>query len=199
MPRPQKFEREELLDRAMRVFWSLGYEATSVQTLVTEMKIHPGTLYHVFGDKHSLFLEVLDRYENTVGDYFVQPLEADAADLKTIRLFFDTSAEMLASDLVRNGCLLTNAAVERGICDPDVARCVARHFQRVERAFENVLRTAQQAGQIAPQSDADLRASSQHLSSVLQGMRVLAKAGASAEARRETVRAALACLPCLDS
>ena len=169
MPRQQKFEREELLDRAIRVFWSLGYEAASVQALGSGMQIHPGTLYHLFGDKHGLFLEALERYEKTVGDHFASFLEADGADLKTIRLFFETTAEMLASDTGRNGCLLTNVAVERGLCDPDVARCVARYFQRIEQAFENALRNAQQAGQITPQSSVERRASAHHLSSVLQG------------------------------
>ena len=196
MPRPQKFEREELLDGAIRVFWSRGYEATSVHDLVTAMRIHPGTLYHLFGDKHALFIEALSRYEQTVGEHFVQLV---GEDLKAVRAFFDGSAEMLSSSQGRNGCLLTNATVECGLTDPDVARCASRHIQRMEKAFEKALRNSQAIEEIPLSPGVNLQAAAHHLSSVLQGMRVLAKTGVGAEELHEIVQTAFACLPCLES
>ena len=63
MARHKAFNREEVLDRAIEVFWAHGYEATSIQELVDSMGINRGSLYDTFGDKHRLFLEALDRYE----------------------------------------------------------------------------------------------------------------------------------------
>ena len=62
MPRPREFDRDEVLDRAVEVFWMRGYDRTSVQDLVNSMGIQRGSLYATFGDKHHLFLEALDRY-----------------------------------------------------------------------------------------------------------------------------------------
>ncbi len=62
MARPREFDRDKVLTRAMLLFWKQGYEATSVQSLGECVGLHPGSLYNAFGDKHSLFLEVLDHY-----------------------------------------------------------------------------------------------------------------------------------------
>ena len=68
MARPKEFERDVVLDRAMRVFWSRGYEATSIQALVDRMGIQRGSLYGTFGHKRALFFAAIDRYDRVVRD-----------------------------------------------------------------------------------------------------------------------------------
>ncbi|HRV92857.1 MAG TPA: helix-turn-helix domain-containing protein, partial [Anaerolineae bacterium] len=60
MARPREFDENEVLDKAMDLFWQKGYEATSIQELLTAMGISRGSLYDAFGDKHALFLAVLE-------------------------------------------------------------------------------------------------------------------------------------------
>ena len=62
MPRAKCFDRNDALEKAMKAFWSRGYEATSMQDLVDCMGINRGSLYNTFGGKHELFLEALDHY-----------------------------------------------------------------------------------------------------------------------------------------
>jgi TetR/AcrR family transcriptional repressor of nem operon len=57
MARPKSFDREEVLESAMAVFWRKGYAATSIRDLVEATGLNPGSLYDTFDDKHSLFLE----------------------------------------------------------------------------------------------------------------------------------------------
>ena len=54
MSRHKEFDREDVLEKAMQVFWSQGYECTSVQDLVDAMGINRGSIYATFGDKHGL-------------------------------------------------------------------------------------------------------------------------------------------------
>jgi len=63
--RPRSFDREQALERAMRVFWKQGYEATSISDLTRAMRINPPSLYAAFGDKERLFLEAVGRYQQT--------------------------------------------------------------------------------------------------------------------------------------
>ena len=63
MPRSREFDRDVVLDRAMRVFWTRGYEAASIQRLVARMGIQRGSVYATFGDKRALFFAALDRYD----------------------------------------------------------------------------------------------------------------------------------------
>ena len=62
MARQKEFDRDEVLHKAMEVFWMRGYEGTSIQDLVKYMGINRQSIYDTFGDKHTLFLQSLDRY-----------------------------------------------------------------------------------------------------------------------------------------
>src|SRR5215471_13144873 len=64
--RPRSFDRDEVLARAMQVFWEKGYEAASMQDLLTAMNLSSPSLYAAFGDKESLFIEAVERYVESV-------------------------------------------------------------------------------------------------------------------------------------
>ena len=55
MARSKEFEENEVLDKAMKLFWEQGYEKTSMTDLVEHMGIHRRSLYDTFGDKHHCF------------------------------------------------------------------------------------------------------------------------------------------------
>ena len=61
MGRPREFDDGDALDAAMDCFWRDGYEATSVRDLAARMGITGTSLYNAFGDKRSLFRQVLQR------------------------------------------------------------------------------------------------------------------------------------------
>ena len=66
MPRPRAFDEESVLDNAMNIFWSKGFEATSIQDLVNETGLNRASMYASFGDKKALFLRVLDHYSQKI-------------------------------------------------------------------------------------------------------------------------------------
>jgi len=72
--------RTELLARAFELFASLGYEATTMRRLASELGVSTGTLYHYFKTKDDIF-EQMVRYvaERDVLDVATLiPLEADS-------------------------------------------------------------------------------------------------------------------------
>ena len=60
--RPREFDVEQVLEAAMQAFWANGYEGTSLTDLVAATGLMKGSLYQAFGDKHSLFIQTLNRY-----------------------------------------------------------------------------------------------------------------------------------------
>jgi TetR/AcrR family transcriptional repressor of nem operon len=62
MARQREFNKEEVLEQAMMVFWVQGYEATSVRDLQAATGISSSSMYEAFGDKRRLFLATLARY-----------------------------------------------------------------------------------------------------------------------------------------
>ena len=62
MARPKEFDIDQVLDRATELFWTKGYEETSMRDLEEGLGVGRQSLYSTFGDKRDLFLAALDRY-----------------------------------------------------------------------------------------------------------------------------------------
>jgi TetR/AcrR family transcriptional regulator, transcriptional repressor for nem operon len=75
MVRPKEFDRDVAVERAMSVFWSKGYAATSTDDLLQAMQIGRQSMYDTFGDKRRLYVEALERYQ----------LESVAGHIKRLR------------------------------------------------------------------------------------------------------------------
>jgi AcrR family transcriptional regulator len=62
MGRPKKFRREEVLEKAMAVFWTRGFSDTSLQDLERATGVNKSGLYTEFRDKEDLFVACLRHY-----------------------------------------------------------------------------------------------------------------------------------------
>jgi TetR/AcrR family transcriptional repressor of nem operon len=174
MARQKEFDREAALDRAMGAFWTKGYAATSVEDLVAHMGIQRGSLYATFGDKRSLFLSALDRYQRVVTRQLFEALEAPGSGLEAIRRFFRLRVEGSLDRSRPAGCLVTNSAVELSRRDRGAAAKVGGSLVGLEAAFLRALERARAQGELA--AARDVRALARFLTSSAQGLSVMAKA-----------------------
>jgi AcrR family transcriptional regulator len=62
MGRPKNFSREEVLEKAMPVFWKHGFADTSLQDLEQATGVNKSGLYTEFCDKEDLFVACLRHY-----------------------------------------------------------------------------------------------------------------------------------------
>jgi TetR/AcrR family transcriptional regulator, copper-responsive repressor len=62
MGRPRNFSREEVLEKAMPVFWKHGFADTSLQELERATGVNKSGLYTEFRDKEDLFVACLRHY-----------------------------------------------------------------------------------------------------------------------------------------
>src|SRR5260370_40510032 len=67
MGRPKNFSREEVLEKAMPVFWKHGFADTSLQELERATGVNKSGLYTEFRDKEDLFVECLRHYLESQG------------------------------------------------------------------------------------------------------------------------------------
>jgi TetR/AcrR family transcriptional repressor of nem operon len=174
VPRPREFEREVVLDRAMRAFWSRGYEATSIRHLVERTGIQRGSLYGAFGDKRRLFFAAIERYDRVMTARLLATLDAPGSGLGAIRRFFGLKVALAQERGRPRGCLVTNSAAELASRDRGTASRVGATLGKLEAAFRRAVVRAQQAGEIDPARDA--RALARFLTSSAQGLSVMAKA-----------------------
>jgi len=191
MGRPREFDRDEALDKAMRVFWSRGYDAPTMTELRTAMGLGRQSLYDTFGDKESLFHEALDRYLSMSSANTAQSLDHEDG-LAGIRGFLMQTATHLAGDPERMGCLMFNSCMGVAPHDPAVETKIKHGVADMRRRFEAALRRAVEQGSIA--DDIDIRSTALFLISQLGGMTVLARGGASSKDLRTVAERALAAL-----
>jgi TetR/AcrR family transcriptional repressor of nem operon len=132
----KQFDRDDVLDRAMALFWRRGYEATSIRDLVTATGINRGSIYATFGDKQGLFLAVLDRY----GEKIANPLMAQLDDpdpRRAIQRMFESIIQRTSDPRFPRGCLNTNTSLECPSGD-EITRKIAGGFGRQESAIYRV-------------------------------------------------------------
>jgi TetR/AcrR family transcriptional repressor of nem operon len=191
MARPKEFERDVVLDRAMKVFWARGYEATSIQHLVDRMGVQRGSLYDTFGDKRSLFFAAIERYDRLMTGKLVATLE-EGSGKAAIRRFFDLKVELSVQPGRPRGCLVTNSAAELASRDRGTNTRVGAALKKIEAGFHRAVVRAQDAGEIDRARDA--RALARYLTSSAQGLGVMAKAFPDRAVLRDIVKVVLATL-----
>ena len=191
MARHKAFNREEALDKALHVFWGIGYEAASMQDLVEAMGINRQSLYDTFGDKRTLFLAALDRYVEQQGTQLQQMLEQTPSAKEGLRRIFDSivSAAMQGD---RRGCLLVNTAVELPVHDEQTARSLCAKLAQAEDLLRDTVRRAQAAGEISHKHRPETLA--RFLMNNIRGMRSMAKAADDPAGLRDVVDMVFAAL-----
>jgi len=192
VPRPRSFDEEQVIDRAMELFWTRGYEATSVSDLTAELGVHPGSLYRTFGDKHALFLRALARYRDSQARALAPALLAGGPVLPRIRAALVGFIELAAEQDKPRGCLAANTAGELLPGDKEAAPGVAGVLSDVEDGFLQGLRAAARQGEIA--TSLDLPGWAAALTMLVQGLQVVAKADPDPRRLVRGVNAALLAL-----
>lgn len=190
MPRPRRFAEQDVVDQAMELFWTRGYEATSVADLTARLGVHPGSLYRTFGDKHALFMRALARYRQTQAQALAPALLAGGPVLPRIRAVLVGFIEIAAEQEEPRGCLAANSVGELLPDDGDVAREVAAVLSDVEDGFLQGLRAAARQGEIT--DGVDLAGLATALTMLVQGLQVVAKADPDPRRLVRGVDAALA-------
>src|SRR2546430_15055098 len=106
MARPREFEIDTALDRAVDLFWTKGYEATSLGDLCAATGLSRSSFYATFGSKRNLLLQTVDRYVDRrtprLAEALMKPLPVRAAFAGLLSDFID----QIVSGAGRKGCFL---------------------------------------------------------------------------------------------
>ena len=151
----KKYDRDDLLDRAMDLFHRQGFNGTSTAELVDELAVNRKTMYAEFGSKQALFEAALEHYDQHSLGAVLRPTEAPGAGLDELRATFAGFASASKDWAQGRGCLLCNTAMERVTLDPGTGEYVDAYFGRLTAAFRGPLANAQSAGDLSASADID--------------------------------------------
>lgn len=176
--RPLEFDPETALESAMNVFWTQGYEQTSMQDLLGAMGLSKSSLYQAFGGKQQLFRQCVARYADQFAKKQREELAAAPSGRQFIEAFLNSVLEDVNGRSKPRGCLVMNTASEFAQSEPEIARDVAQSIKRFRTVLRAAVERAQREGDIAPERNAQALAN--YLVSSMSGLKTQAKAGASA-------------------
>lgn len=176
MGRPQKFEIEEVLDRATDLFWQRGLDAVTTRDLEAALELRAPAIYRKFESKDGLFIRCVNHYIDTVIARRIRVIFDNAEDpLKALQRFFTTTMAPTGDEPRLRGCLLANTATHANAHIPEVQEAILRGWGMIHTAFEEQVVCAQAAGQVDPTLDAE--AVGQALIMSLQGLLTMVRAG----------------------
>jgi AcrR family transcriptional regulator len=181
----------------MELFWRQGYESTSIADLTRAMGINPPSLYAAFGDKERLFLEAVERY----GCHSKQTPESILAQAPSAREAVERLLEAVAREFTDPchppGCMVVSAATN---CSAGAVHVQAALAARRRRAEANLkARIAQGVKQGELPAGTDCGALAKFYCTVIEGMSIQARDGASRKSLLATAAAAMRAWPAKDA
>lgn len=182
MARPREFDYDEVVNKAMLLFWRRGYVGTSMSDIERETGLTKGSIYKAFDNKRDLFIKCLERYmvEASYKAILMQAVDRPLAE--TFAHMLDTLIDSAAGSERPCGCLATNVIDELTPIDPELAKKASDGLAGMQSTLEFRLRWAQEKGELSPDADIQLLASLMMVT--LQGMVVLSTSTKDVESMR---------------
>lgn len=173
MARSKDFDENEVLQKAVNLFWNKGYNGTSMQDLVDGLGISRSSLYDTYGDKHTLFIKSLENYKEASTKKMCNIISNTVSAKDAVKQLLELTALELIDDTEHKGCFMTNAAVEVAPHDAQVGTMLCQSEQQVEDSFYQAIKKGQESGEITNKRDA--RAIARFIFNNVKGLRVSAK------------------------
>ncbi len=164
---------EDIVERAMHLFWRRGYKKTSVEDLIQDAGVNRFSLYETFGGKHGLYLKALDKYRDDVFLKRMDQIDHYENGLVGIKEYFESLEQFLIDCEGNFTCLMMNSQIELVPKDKKVAKKVSFYFEKMEATFSHALARAKNAGDLA--ENTNINDLAKLLTGSAQGMCVMSK------------------------
>lgn len=186
MGRRKSYGRDEVLDKAMLLFWRRGYEGASLAQLVAATGLNRFSLYGEFDGKEGLFKAALARFLGFRIAEFTASLGREPRGLANIRAYFAG----LTYHSPYFGCFMFNTVTQKGAVPKPAYRLALSAMREAEALFEANLAAAQRIGEI--DAEADPAVAARMLMVVDQGLHGFGVADMTVEQKNDVVELALA-------
>ena len=166
MARNKEFDPTEKLEKARDLFWEKGYHATSMQDLVSQMKVNRGSMYDTYGDKHQLFIESLQNYARETYAEYKKAATGEKSPFKSIELIVKKAIQRSFEE--EKVCMIVKSSFEMAPLDHGVKEILKQLSNALVSIFEELIGKAQQAKEIS--IDKNARQSAQFLVGSFAGL-----------------------------
>lgn len=177
----------------MRTFWAQGYEGTSIQDLVNAMGVNKPSLYSTFGCKEEVFREAVDLYDRLEGRATTQSLGEASTAREAVEDMLRSNACAYTADEGPRGCMIVLSSLLGAPENESVRAFLADNRLAGEKALRDRLVQGTADGDLSSSADVDRLAA--FYTTVLEGLSIQARDGASIEKLNMIIDAAMLVWP----
>jgi AcrR family transcriptional regulator len=189
--RPRTFDPDTALRQALEVFWERGYEGTSLNDLAQAMGIASASIYACFGSKEDLFRKVMAHYGATAGEPPRRALREEPTARAAVHAMLRATADQVTGSHTPHYCMLVLAAPTGAVENEAVREFLADRRRRQHTTIRDRLARGVADGDLtAPAGGLD--AVARYYATVVQGMSVQARDGATRAELEAVITCAMA-------
>lgn len=192
MARNKAFDETQVLDKAVELFWTKGYNTTSANDLVDGLGLSRSSLYDTYGDKRSLFIKALKRYKHEFADSAIKMFQETENIKETISIVLQLIIDQDCNVANPKGCFMVNTVTELSGSDPEIAKIIDANRQDFENALKNAFQLGQQKGQISTKQDP--KALARYFINTFFGLRVSIKSNNDPKILKDIIKVSLSIL-----
>jgi TetR/AcrR family transcriptional regulator, copper-responsive repressor len=152
--RPRAYEPDVALGKALDLFRTQGFAATSLDDLSEATGMNRPSLYGAFGDKRELYIKSYQRYREDARASMVEIFRQEIPVRRRLERIFASALNIyLSGETGPRGCFTVVTAASEAVGDPDIRAMVLDGLTELDKAFANCFRRAKEKGELPENAD----------------------------------------------
>lgn len=196
--RPRTFDPDVALRQALDLFWERGYEGTSISDLASAMGIASASIYACFGSKENLFRQVMQLYGTSSGEPPRRALREEPTAREAVRVMLGAAADEITRSDAPHYCMLILAAPTGAVENHPIREFLADIRRDQFTLIRERLARGIVDGDLDTSTDS-LDAIARYYTTVVQGLSIQARDGATRDELETVIACAMAAWDALTS
>lgn len=152
--RPRAYEPDVALGKALDLFRTQGFAATSLDDLSHATGMNRPSLYGAFGDKRELYIKSYQRYRDEAREAMIEIFRAEMPLRERLERIFASALDIyLSGGSGPRGCFTVVTAASDAVGDPEIRAMVLDAMTGLDKAFANCFRRARENGELPESAD----------------------------------------------
>ncbi|HWX61971.1 TetR/AcrR family transcriptional regulator [Bradyrhizobium sp.] len=147
--RPRAYEPDVALGKALDLFRTGGFAATSLDDLSAATGMNRPSLYGAFGDKRELYIKSYQRYRDDARAATTEIFREEMPIRNRLARIYAVALDIyLSGDSGPRGCFTVMTAGSEAVSDPDIRAMVVDALTGLDKAFAACFRRAKESGEL---------------------------------------------------
>src|SRR6516165_6107273 len=152
--RPRAYEPDVALGKALDLFRTAGFAATSLDDLSAATGMNRPSLYGAFGDKRELYIKSYRRYRDDARAAMIDIFRKELPLRERLERIYAIALDIyLSGETGPRGCFTVMTAASEAVGDPQIRAMVLEGFTELDKAFARCFRLAREKGELPASTD----------------------------------------------